>query len=282
MSKDPASADKAADVIYRAPPGSAVVLSTDEKTQIQALDRTRPVLPVTFPATGKRTHGYIRHGTTNLSAALSAGTGEATGECRPNRNGNNFPAFLKQAAKPHTGKEIHDVLDNLPTHTTSEVKTRLVGHPHTHCTPVGSSRINQTETCSGILTRQPIRHTSASVNALITQIRNYTDTWNSGARPFTWTATAEEILEKARPARTSIKKLPANNPKPYEAGSRNSRHPHPEYPLQEPATPSAASPKPSTPSPSSRTSLPGPHDPPLQSNPPDDAVTTAHCLLPFM
>ncbi|MGW2514049.1 hypothetical protein ACWC0A_32575 [Streptomyces scopuliridis] len=87
--------------LYLAPPGGAVVLSIDEKTQIQALDRTRPVLPVTFAAGEKRTHDYVRHGTTNLFAALNVTTGEVLGECKPNRNGKNFPAFLKKAVKPH-------------------------------------------------------------------------------------------------------------------------------------------------------------------------------------
>ncbi|MFF4533428.1 IS630 family transposase [Streptomyces sp. NPDC001407] len=218
ISKDPAFADKVADVVglYLAPPGGAVVLSIDEKTQIQALDRTQPVLPMTFSATEKRTHDYVRHGTTNLFASLNVGTGEVIGECRPNRNGKNFLAFLKKAVKPHAGKEIHVVLDNLSTHTTPEVKTWLAGHPHVHFhfTPVGSSWMNQIETWFGILTRQAIRRgTFASVNVLITQIRNYIDTWNSGAKPFTWTATAEEILAKVRLVQTNIKKLVANNSK---------------------------------------------------------------------
>src|SRR5205823_5310519 len=115
VSKDPAFAEKVADVVglYLDPPGGAVVLSIDEKTQIQALDRTQPLLPITFDATEKRTHDYVRHGTTNLFAALNVGTGEVLGECRPSRAGDNFLAFLKKAVKPHTGKEVHVVLDNL-------------------------------------------------------------------------------------------------------------------------------------------------------------------------
>ena len=218
ISKDPAFAEKVADVVglYLAPPGGAVVLSIDEKTQIQALDRTQPVLPVAFAATEKRTHDYVRHGTTNLFAALNVGTGEVIGECKPSRNGQNFLAFLKKAVKPHVGKEIHVVLDNLSTHTTPEVKAWLAknSHVHFHFTPVGSSWINQIETWFGILTRQSIRRgTFASVNVLITQIRNYIDSWNSEARPFTWTATADEILAKVRLVQTNIKKLVANNSK---------------------------------------------------------------------
>jgi transposase len=104
--------------LYLAPPGGAVVLSLDEKTQVQALDRTQPLLPIDFGLTEKRTHDYVRHGTTNLFAALNVATGEVFGECRPTRDGANFLAFLKRAVKPHAGKDIHVVLDNLSTHTT--------------------------------------------------------------------------------------------------------------------------------------------------------------------
>jgi transposase len=218
ISKDPAFAEKVADVVglYLDPPGGAVVLSVDEKTQIQALDRTQPVLPVAFAATEKRTHDYVRHGTTNLFAALNVGTGEVIGECKPNRNGANFLAFLKKAVRPHAGKEIHVVLDNLSTHTTPEVREWLAKNPHIHFhfTPIGSSWINQVETWFGILTRQSIRRgTFASVNVLIAQIRNYIDSWNTDAKPFTWTATADEILAKVRLVQTNIKKLVDNNAK---------------------------------------------------------------------
>ena len=90
-----------------------MVLSIDEKTQIQALDRTQPVLPIAFDATEKRTHDYVRHGTTNLFAALNVATGEVFGECKPTRNGANFLSFLKKAVRPHAGAEVHVVLDNL-------------------------------------------------------------------------------------------------------------------------------------------------------------------------
>jgi transposase len=218
ISKDPAFAEKVADIVglYLDPPGGAVVLSIDEKTQIQALDRTQPVLPIAFAATEKRTHDYVRHGTTNLFAALNIGTGEVIGECKPSRNGANFLAFLKKAVRPHRGKDIHVVLDNLSTHTTPEVRAWLADNPevHFHFTPVGSSWINQIETWFGILTRQSIRRgTFASVNVLTTQIRNYIATWNTDAKPFTWTATADEILTKVRLVQTNIKKLVDNNAK---------------------------------------------------------------------
>lgn len=218
ISKDPAFADKVCDVVglYLDPPGGAVVLSIDEKTQIQALDRTAPALPIDVGVTAKRTHDYKRNGVTNLFAALDVGTGEVLGECAPRRDGAHFLAFLKQAVAPHVGKDIHVVLDNLSTHTTSEVRAWLEENPHVtfHFTPVGSSWINQIETWFGILTRQSLRRgTFPSVTALIGHIRDYIDHWNTNAKPFIWTATAGEILAKVRLAQTNIKKLVDNNAK---------------------------------------------------------------------
>jgi transposase len=216
VSRDPEFAEKVADVVglYLDPPGGAVVLSIDEKTQIQALDRTQPLLPIEFDASEKRTHDYVRHGTTNLFAALNVTTGEVFGECKPVRDGANFLAFLKKAVKPHAGSEIHVVLDNLSTHTTPEVMAWLERNPHVHFhfTPIGSSWINQIETWFGIITRQSIRRgTFTSVTLLIRQIRAYIDHWNSNPKPFTWTATADEILVKVQLVQTSIKKLVDNN-----------------------------------------------------------------------
>jgi transposase len=218
VSKDPAFAEKVADIVglYLDPPGGAVVLSLDEKTQIQALDRTQPLLPIEFDATEKRTHDYVRHGTTNLFAALNVGTGEVFGECRPSRDGEDFLAFLKKAVKPHADKEIHIVLDNLSTHTTPEVQTWLEKNPHVHFhfTPVGSSWINQIETWFGIITRQSIRRgTFSSLKVLIKQIRDYITNWNTNPEPFVWTATADEILAKVRLVQTNIRKLVDNNAK---------------------------------------------------------------------
>jgi transposase len=216
LSRDPDFAEKVADIVglYLDPPGGAVVLSIDEKTQIQALDRTQPVLPIAFDASEKRTHDYVRHGTTNLFAALNTGTGQVYAECKPTRNGADFLAFLKNAVKAHRGKDIHVVLDNLSTHTTPEVQTWLAKHPRVrfHFTPVGSSWINQIETWFGIITHQSIRRgTFSSVQVLINQIRHYIDTWNTDARPFIWTATTDEILAKVQLTQTNIKKLVNNN-----------------------------------------------------------------------
>jgi transposase len=218
LSKDPQFAAKVADVIglYLDPPGGAVVLSIDEKTQIQALDRTQPLLPIDFGLSEKRTHDYERHGTTNLFAALNTGTGQVFADCHPRRTAVEFLAFVKRAVKPHRGKDIHVVLDNLSTHDTPEVRAWLAANPNVsfHCTPVGSSWINQIETWFSIITKQAIRRgTFTSVNALIDRIRAYIEHWNTDAKPFIWTATADEILAKVRWVETSIKQLVDNNAK---------------------------------------------------------------------
>jgi transposase len=218
VSKDPAFAEKVADIVglYLDPPGGAVVLSIDEKGQIQALDRTQPLLPVDFGVTEQRTHDYRRHGITNLFAALDVGSGQVTAACYPQRTGQRFLQFLRQAVKPHAGKQIHVVLDNLSTHTTPDVNAWLVDNPNVafHFTPVGSSWLNQIEIWFGILTRQSIRRgTFTSVNALNVRIRDYVAHWNADAEPFTWTATSDEILAKVRWVQTSVKQLVENNSK---------------------------------------------------------------------
>jgi transposase len=218
LSRDPAFAEKVADVVglYLDPPGGAVVLSIDEKTGIQALDRTQPLLPIAFDVTEKRTHDYVRHGTTNLFAALNVTTGEVFGQCTPTRDGADFLAFLRQAITPHAGKDIHVVLDNLSTHKTPEVRAWLAQNPQVsfHFTPIGSSWINQIEIWFGIITRQSIRRgTFASVTVLIKTIRDYITHWNSNSRPFQWTATADEILAKVQLTQQNIRNLVDNNRK---------------------------------------------------------------------
>jgi transposase len=218
LSRDPQFAEKVADIVglYLDPPGGAVVLSVDEKTQVQALDRTQPLLPISFGVTEKRTHDYVRHGTTNLFAALNVGTGEVYGQCLPTRNGADFLAFVKTAVKPHTGREVHVVLDNLSTHSTPDVQAWLDENPdvHFHFTPIGSSWLNQIENWFGIITRQSIRRgTFASVKALINRIRAYITHWNSNPEPFVWTATTDEILAKVLITQTNVKKLVENNTK---------------------------------------------------------------------
>jgi transposase len=216
LSRDPLFAEKVVDVVglYLDPPGGAVVLSFDEKTQVQALDRTQPLLPIDFGLTEKRTHDYKRHGTTNLFAALNTATGEVVADCYPRRTGADFLAFIRKAVKPHRGKEIHVVMDNLSTHDTPEVQAWLARNPNVtfHFTPVGSSWINQIETWFGIITKQAIRRgTFTSVNALIHRIRRYVEHWNTDAKPFVWTATADDILAKVRWVETNVRQLVANN-----------------------------------------------------------------------
>jgi transposase len=210
LSRDPAFAEKVADIVglYLDPPAAAVVLSIDEKTQIQALDRTQPLLPIEFDVSEKRTHDYVRHGTTNLFAALEVGTGQVFGECKPSRDGANFLAFLIKAVRRHPGREVHVVLDNLSTHSTPDVLKWLEGNPHVHFhfTPIGSSWINQT--WFGIVARQSIRPgTFTSVTVLIKQIRDYIEHWNTDPKPFEWIATADEILARAQLVQSSIKQL---------------------------------------------------------------------------
>lgn len=218
LSKDPRFAGKVADIVglYLQPPGGAVVLSIDEKTQIQALHRMQPLLPLDFGVSEQRTHDYKRHGITNLFAAPDVNTGQVTAACHPDRTGQRFLAFLRQAVKPHAGKEIHVVLDNLSTHTTPDVNAWLARNPNVtfHFTPVGSSWLNQIEIWVGIITRQAIRRgTFTSVMALIARTRDYVEHWNVDAEPFTWTATADEILAKVRWVQTSVKQLADNNSK---------------------------------------------------------------------
>jgi transposase len=218
LSKDPRFAEKVADIVglYLDPPGGAVVLSIDEKTQIQALDRTQPLLPLDFGVTEQRTHDYRRHGITNLFAALDVATGQVVADCQPVRDGARFLAFLRKVVKPHASKEIHVVLDNLSTHDTPEVRAWLAANPNVtfHFTPTGSSWLNMIEIWFGLITRQSIRRgTFTSVNALIVRIRDYVAHWNTDPKPFAWTATADEILAKVRWVQTSIKQLVDNNAK---------------------------------------------------------------------
>ena len=156
----------------------------------------------------------MRHGTTNLFAALDVATGTVVADCYPKRTGADFLAFLRKAVRPHRGKEIRVVLDNLSTHDTGEVQAWLTANPNVtfHFTPVGSSWINQIETWFGIITRQGIRRgTFVSVNHLIQRIRTYVQHWNAIAEPFAWTATAEDILAKVQLVQTNVRKLVQNN-----------------------------------------------------------------------
>lgn len=212
LSKDPDFAIKVADVVglYLDPPDGAIVLSMDEKTQVQALDRTQPLLPMDFDKTEKRTHDYVRHGTTNLFAALNIGTGEVIGRCFKQRRTVEFIKFLNEAVRRYPCKELHVIMDNLSTHDGDDVDKWLKKHPLVtfHYTPKGSSWLNQVEIWFGVITRQAIRRgTFGSVRQLIRHIENYITHWNENATPFTWTATAEEIIGKVQILQQDFQKL---------------------------------------------------------------------------
>ncbi len=216
LSRDPEFAAKVVDVVglYLDPPTGAVILSVDEKTQVQALDRTQPLLPVSFGKTEKRTHDYKRHGTTNLFAALDTVTGQVTGRCFSRRRTSEFLKFMDDIATRYPGRETHVILDNLTTHNGPEVGKWLAKHPNVtfHFTPVGSSWINQVEIWFGIITRQAIRRgTFSSVRMLIQAINTYISAWNEDCAPFTWTATARDIITKVTLIERDFKKLLACN-----------------------------------------------------------------------
>ncbi|HEY2447492.1 MAG TPA: IS630 family transposase, partial [Mycobacterium sp.] len=178
LSRDPDFESKVFDVVglYLDPPEGAIVLSVDEKSGVQALDRVQPVLPLDFGKTERRTHEYVRHGTTNLFGSLDVGTGEITGQCFPRRRAVEFIKFMDEVIEPHTGREIHVVLDNLSTHNGAEVEKWLAQHSNVtfHFTPTGSSWLNQIEIWFGIITRQAIRRgTFGSVRQLTETIKKY-------------------------------------------------------------------------------------------------------------
>ena len=201
-STDPALEAKVRDVVglYLDPPEGAIVLSVDEKTQIQALDRTQPMLPLRPGQVERHTHDYTRHGTTSLFAALEVGSGHVTTDTRDRHTGADFLAFMKRVARAYPTDELHVVLDNVSTHTTPAVKDWLARNPRItfHFTPTSASWMNQVETWFGILTRKAIRRGSfASVKELVAMIEAFTDQWNAGSSPFVWVKSADAILAKA-------------------------------------------------------------------------------------
>jgi len=201
LSKDPLFVEKVVDVVglYHNPPERAVVLCVDEKSQIQALDRSQPVLPM-MPGTPERaTHSYVRNGITTLFAAFDIADGTVIGELHRQHRATEFKKFLITIDKTVPAElDIHLVCDNYGTHKTPAVKAWLARHPrfHLHFTPTGSSWINQVERWFGFLTEQKIkRGAHQSVRALENDIRAWITDWNTHPRPFLWTKTAEEILD---------------------------------------------------------------------------------------
>jgi transposase len=202
FSTDPELEAKVRDVVglYLAPPERAIVLSVDEKTQIQALDRTQPMLPLRSGQVERHTHDYKRNGTTSLFAALNVATGEVTQQARARHTGEDFLAFLRRLERTYPDQDLHVILDNVSTHKTPDVRAWLERHPRIsfHFTPTSASWLNQVETWFSVLTRQAIRRGSfSSVKELIAMIDRFTSSWNAGSTPFVWTKTADEILAKA-------------------------------------------------------------------------------------
>jgi len=208
LSTDPLFVDKVRDVVglYMSPPDKAIVLCIDEKSQVQALDRTQPVLPMRPGSPERHTHEYVRHGTTSLFAALDIKTGVVIGECHRKHRHQEFIQFLnsvdevvRETAEP--GVSVHIVMDNYATHKTPAVKRWFARRPryHMHFTPTGASWLNQVERFfSEITTRRIRRGVFRSVRSLEKAIRDYIDTRNEDARPFAWTADADNILRRVK------------------------------------------------------------------------------------
>ncbi|MCX5047048.1 MULTISPECIES: IS630 family transposase [unclassified Streptomyces] len=200
LSTDPQFVAKVVDVVglYHHPPEKAVVLCVDEKSQIQALDRSQPVLPMMPGMPERRTHDYYRHGITSLFAAFNIADGTVISELHRRHRAIEFKKFLVTIDKAvPVGLDVHLVCDNYATHNTAEIRTWLGKHPrfHVHFIPTGSSWMNQVERWFGLLTDKLIRRgVHTSVKALENDIAGWIDTWNENPRPFTWTKTADEIL----------------------------------------------------------------------------------------
>ncbi|HEX4060004.1 MAG TPA: IS630 family transposase [Streptosporangiaceae bacterium] len=200
LSTDPFFVEKVVDVVglYHNPPERAVVLCVDEKSQIQALDRSQPVLPMMPGMPERRTHDYLRHGITSLFAAFNIADGTVISELHRRHRAIEFRKFLTAIDKAVPADlDVHLVCDNYATHNTPEIRTWLVRHPrfHVHFTPTGSSWMNQVERWFGLLTGKLIRRgVHTSVQALENDIKGWIATWNDNPRPFTWTKTADEIL----------------------------------------------------------------------------------------
>jgi transposase len=202
FSTDPELEAKIRDVVglYLNPPENAVVVCIDEKSQVQALDRTAPVLPLRPGVPARQTHDYVRHGTTTLFAALQVATGKVTDRCYERHTNTEFLAFLKVVAKAYPRVKLHVVCDNYATHKHPNVKAWLTRNPRVtlHFTPTSGSWLNMVEIFFGIITRQAIRRsTHRSVHELIETIETFIDGWNDRCQPFIWTKPADEIIAKA-------------------------------------------------------------------------------------
>ena len=201
LSTGPLFVEKVVDVVglYHNPPQRAVVLCADEKSQIQALDRSQPVLPMMPGMPERRTHDYLRHGITSLFAAFNIADGTVISELHRRHRAIEFRKFLASIDKAVPADlDVHLICDNYATHKTPDIRAWLERHPrfHVHFTPTGSSWINQVERWFAYLTTQKIRRgVHKSAQALEADIRDWIEHWNQNPRPFTWTKTADEILD---------------------------------------------------------------------------------------
>jgi putative transposase len=202
LSNDPFFVEKVRDVVglYLNPPDHAIVLSVDEKSQIQALNRTQPVLPLGLGYVEGVTHDYVRNGTTTLFAALDIASGAVLTDCKPRHRHQEFLGFLKRIdeAVP-AALDVHLILDNYATHKHAKVRSWLAARPrfHLHFTPTYSSWLNQVERWFGLITQQAIRRGSfRSVKELIAKINHFVQHYNRHSKPFAWTATADSIFAK--------------------------------------------------------------------------------------
>jgi transposase len=213
LSRDPKFLAKLTDVVglYLNPPQKAVVLCLDEKSQIQALDRTQPGLPLKKGRCGTMTHDYKRNGTTTLFAALSVLDGKVIGQCVPRHRHQEFLKFLRRLDQEFPERlQLHLVMDNYGTHKTPEVQRWLKRHPRffTHFIPTSSSWVNLVERWFGELTRKAVRRAAfVSVPDLIEAIDAFIAAWNRQPAPFVWTAKVEDIMEKLKRARAKLESI---------------------------------------------------------------------------
>ena len=202
LSTDPFFVEKVRDIIglYLNPPDKAMVLCVDEKSQIQALDRTQPLLPLGLGYVEGVTHDYKRHGTTTLFAAFDIISGQVLTQCKPRHRHQEFLNFLRHIdANTPEDLDIHLVIDNYSTHKHAKVRQWLAARPryHVHYTPTYSSWLNQVEIWFNIITQKAIRRgTFRSVRDLVNKIQTFVDQYNQNSTPFIWTATADSILAK--------------------------------------------------------------------------------------
>lgn len=204
LSTDPQFVEKVRDIVglYLNPPDKALVLCVDEKSQMQALDRTQPLLPMRPGQIERRTHDYVRHGTTTLFAALDVATGKVIGQCHRRHRASEFKKFLRRIEDDVPGElDIHLILDNASTHKTPAIRRWLLQRPrfHMHFTPTSASWINQVERWFAMLTEKQLRRgVHRSTRQLEKAVREYLRTYNADPRPFTWTKTADQILQAVR------------------------------------------------------------------------------------